>query len=147
VFLKERGIKHISTGVRRPTTIGKVERFHRTLNEELIKKFRFQDLKEVQEAFESYRFYYNYERPHQALDNLPPISRYKFVQREYPQAPVPIFYPEGSNLRKVRGNGCIVFNNTEIYLSRILIDKLVKIEQKKNLLEIYYAKKLIKTAT
>ena len=147
MFLKECGVEHLSSGVRRPTTIGKVERFHRTLNEELIKKFRFKDLEDAQEAFEAYRYYYNYQRPHQALGNLPPISRYEFVQREFPKPPVPIFYPEGSLLRKVRGNGCIAFQGNEIYISQILVGKLVKIEQKRNLLEVYHDSKRIKTVT
>lgn len=147
MFLKQQGVGHIHTGVRRPTTIGKVERFHRTLNQELIKKFRFKDLEEAKEAFEAYRYYYNYHRPHQALGNLPPISRYKFVQRQFPQPPVPIFYPQGSLLRKVRGNGCITFNGNEIYISEILIGKMVKIEQNKNSLEIYYDKDLLKSVT
>ena len=34
---------------------------------------------EAQEAFDAYRFYHNHQRPHQALRNLPPISRYEFV--------------------------------------------------------------------
>jgi len=147
MFLKDLEIGHIHTGIRRPTTIGKVERFHRTLNEELIKKFRFKDLEDAKEAFEAYRYYYNYQRPHQALGNLPPISRYKFVQRQYPEPPVPVFYPEGSLLRKVRGNGCIIFNKTGIYLSRILIGKVVKIEKNKNSLEVYHDKNLIKYVT
>lgn len=147
MFLKDLGIGHIKTGVRRPTTIGKVERFHRTLNEELIKRFRFKDLEDAQEAFEAYRYYYNYQRPHQALGNLPPISRYKFVIRQFPEPPVPIFYPQGSLLRKVRDNGCISFKGNEIYISEILIGKMVKIEQNKNSLEIYYDKNLIKSVT
>jgi transposase InsO family protein len=146
-FLKEQGIIHIPTGVRRPTTIGKVERFHRTLNEELIKRFRFKDIEDAQEAFDAYRYYYNYQRPHQALGNLPPISRYKFVQRQFPEPPVPIFYPQGSLLRKVRDNGCISFNGNEIYISDILVGKTVKIEQNKKLLGIYYDKNLIKSVT
>ena len=146
--LKERGIEHIHTGVRRPTTIGKVERFHRTLNDELIKNFRFKDLEDAREAFEAYRYYYNYQRPHPALGNLPPPPQAdKFVRREFPEPPVPIFYPQGSLLRKVRDNGCIFFNRTEIYLSRILIGKLVRIEQNKKCLEIYYDENLIKSVT
>jgi transposase InsO family protein len=147
MFLKDQGILHILTGVRRPTTIGKVERFHRTLNRELIKKFRFKDLVQAQEACDTFRFYYNYQRPHQALGNLPPISRYKFVKRKFPKPPVPIFYPQGSLLRKVRGNGCISFNGNEIFISYILIGKTVKIEQTQKTWEIYYDKNLIKTVT
>jgi transposase InsO family protein len=147
MFLEEQGIIHIPTGVRCPTTIGKVERFHRTLNQELIKKFRFKDIEDAQQAFDAYRYYYNYHRPHQALGNVPPISRYKFVQRQFPQPPTPIFYPQGSLLRTVRGNGCICFDGNEIFISHILVGKPVKIEQNKNALDIYHDKKLIKSVT
>lgn len=145
IFLLDHGIIHIPTGVRRPTTIGKVERFHRTLNQELIKKFRFKDIQDAQEAFDAYRYYYNYQRPHQALGNLPPISRYKFVQRQFPEPPVPIFYPQGSLLRKVRGNGCIHFNGNDIFISHVLVGKTMRIEQNKHAIEIYYDKNLIKS--
>jgi len=49
MFLNDRGIGHVLTGVRRPPTIGKVESrlWRDTLNRELIKRFRFKD----QEAF------------------------------------------------------------------------------------------------
>ena len=66
------------------------------------------------------------------------------MQRQFPEPPVPIFSPQGSLLRKVRGNGCIAFNESEIYISEILIGKMVKIEQNKKLLDIYYGKDLIK---
>jgi len=147
MFLKNHGISHIPTGVRRPTTNGKVERFHRTLNRELIKRFRFKDQQQAQEAFDAYRFYYNHQRPHQALGNLPPISRYKLVKRQFPEPPVPVFYPQGSLLRKVRGNGCISFNGTQIFISDILIGNVVKIEQNKKRLDIYYDSNLIKSVT
>jgi len=172
MFLNDRGIGHVLTGVRRPPTIGKVESrlWRDTLNRELIKRFRFKDQEEAQEAFsaigrslpakdlpdkdwqagasggDAYRFYHNHEGSHQALGNLSPISRYKFVQRQSPQSPVPIFCPS-TGLRKVRGNGCITFNGNEIYISEILIGKMVKIEQNKNSLDIYYDKNLIKSVT
>lgn len=60
--LRELGVQHIVASKRRPTTIGKVERYHRTCDEE---HWRFRTLK-------AFLRHYNYERPHQALNYLTP---------------------------------------------------------------------------
>lgn len=41
---RERGITHLLTGIRSPTTTGKIERFHRTLRAELLTGRRFDSL-------------------------------------------------------------------------------------------------------
>jgi len=64
--LKELGIQHIVASKRRPTTIGKVERFHRTYEEE---SWRFRTLG-------TFLRYYNYERLHRALDYQFPAEVY-----------------------------------------------------------------------
>jgi len=60
------GIHHIVTSKRRPTTIGKVERWHRTYEEE---HHRFSTLGRLVK-------HYNYERPHQALKYKCPAEIY-----------------------------------------------------------------------
>ena len=64
--LKELGVQHIVASKRRPTTIGKVERFHRTYEEEA---WRY-------ETLGAFLRYYNYERIHQALDYQTPAEVY-----------------------------------------------------------------------
>jgi transposase InsO family protein len=64
--LKELGVRHIVASKRRPTTIGKVERFHRTYNEEA---WRYKTLG-------AFLQYYNYRRIHQALDYHLPAEVY-----------------------------------------------------------------------
>ena len=64
--LRELDVKHIVASKRRPTTIGKVERFHRTYEEE---HWRFKTLG-------AFLKYYNYGRPHQALDYQFPAEVY-----------------------------------------------------------------------
>ena len=51
-----------------PQTLGKDERFHRTLKAELLGGPPFGDLGHCQRAFDRWRIVYNCERPHQALD-------------------------------------------------------------------------------
>jgi len=62
LWLDEKRIKHILAGVRKPTTIGKVERWHRTMKDELIS--RVKDLKEFKAKLQDFVKYYNFKRPH-----------------------------------------------------------------------------------
>ncbi len=71
-MLQELGIKHRYIRPYRPQTNGKVERFWRTINEELIKGTTFKDEKEFREELQKYMFYYNEHRAHQALEGMNP---------------------------------------------------------------------------
>jgi transposase InsO family protein len=71
---RENGIRHLLTAVRSPTTTGKIERFHRTLRDELFRTRTFSSVAEVQRALEGYVASYNTLRPHQALGMATPSS-------------------------------------------------------------------------
>src|SRR5262249_13232778 len=61
-----------------PTTIGKVERWHQTLQTELLNLARpFASIEEAQAAVDRWRHEYNHERPHQSLDMATPASRFR----------------------------------------------------------------------
>lgn len=77
-MLMELGIKHRYTKPYRPQTNGKVERFWRTLNEDLIEGTTFDTLEEFRKELNEYLLYYNHLRPHQALDGLSPV---KFMEK------------------------------------------------------------------
>jgi transposase InsO family protein len=66
------GIKHQLTRPYRPQTNGKVERFHRTADEELYKKRTFQSNEERTRALGEWILIYNTERPHLALNGYTP---------------------------------------------------------------------------
>src|SRR5438445_6963507 len=74
---RENGIDHILTQPRSPTTTGKIERFHRTLRIEFNTRQVFRNLKTAQEALDEWVAYYNTQRPHQALEDLTPESRFR----------------------------------------------------------------------
>jgi transposase InsO family protein len=65
-YCHEKGIKHILGGIGKPTTLGKVERWFRTYDQE---HSRFTLHRKFIE-------YYNYERPHMALDYSTPAEVY-----------------------------------------------------------------------
>ena len=73
-MLQELGIKHRYTRPYRPQTNGKVERFWRTLNEDLIEGTTFESLEELKDELVQYLLYYNTERPHQGLDGRTPLE-------------------------------------------------------------------------
>lgn len=71
-LLIEMGIKHRYTRPYRPQTNGKVERFWRTLNDDLIDGTYFESLEHFKEELEKYLAYYNELRPHQGLNSKRP---------------------------------------------------------------------------
>lgn len=73
-MLLELGIKHRYTRPYRPQTNGKVERFWRTLNEDLIEGTTFDSLDHFKEELFQYLGYYNELRPHQALNGNTPLQ-------------------------------------------------------------------------
>jgi len=73
-MLMELEIKHRYTRPYRPQTNGKAERFWRTLQEDLIEETTFETEEELKEELLQYLYYYNHERPHQALGGLSPVK-------------------------------------------------------------------------
>lgn len=71
-MLIELGIKHRYITPYRPQTNGKVERFWRTLNEDLIEGTYFESLDHFKEELFAYILYYNKLRPHQGLNGKTP---------------------------------------------------------------------------
>lgn len=92
-----------------PQTQGKDERFHRTLEDELLKRRTFSDLQSCQHAFDAWRDLYNLERPHQALGLATPASRYQISPRAFPQTLPLIEYAPDDLVRKVQTKGKISF--------------------------------------
>lgn len=87
-----------------PQTQGKEERFNRTLKDEVLRgRPPPPDQVTAQAAFDRFRERYNFERPHESLDDEPPISRYRPSQRSMPARLEPLEYPEGFVLRRVDG--------------------------------------------
>lgn len=73
---EKQGIKQIVSRPRHPQTLGKVERFWSTLWKEMLEEAIFVDLGEARERIGLFIDYYNFQRPHQGIDNLVPADRY-----------------------------------------------------------------------
>jgi transposase InsO family protein len=74
---RENGIVARNTKPRSTTTTGKVERFHQTLERELLDAVGvWSDVEAVQAAVDAFRNEYNTNRPHQSLDMAFPADRF-----------------------------------------------------------------------
>ena len=87
-----------------PEQNGRLERFHRTLKEAAMSP-PAPTLADQQRAFDAFRRVYNEERPHEALGQRPPASRYAPSPRPYPSKVASPEYPAGVAVRRVRSNG------------------------------------------
>lgn len=70
-MLMELGIKHRYIRPYRPQTNGKIERFWRTIEDDLLAETNFDSEQELQEELLQYLYYYNHERPHQGINGKP----------------------------------------------------------------------------
>ena len=74
---RENGITQRLTRPRSPTTTGKIERLHQSLQLELLDVHGpFESLAALQAALDAWREEYNSDRPHQSLDMAFPASRF-----------------------------------------------------------------------
>jgi len=104
-----------------PQTRGKDERFHRSLNAEVLARRSFRDLDHCQRAFDAWRLVYNHHRPHEALAMGVPAERYRVSARVFPEVLPPIDYAPGDVVRKVQDGGLISFKNRTWRVGRAFI--------------------------
>ncbi|GGK35891.1 hypothetical protein GCM10010124_30700 [Pilimelia terevasa] len=108
---RQRGIVQRLTKIRSPTTTGKVERFHHSLQQEFLNHCApFPDLPSAQAALDGWVDAYNTRRPHQSLDMATPATRFHrpviaaaatLRQPSRPQRPAAASVPALAELRAV----------------------------------------------
>jgi transposase InsO family protein len=110
VWLIRLGILIVHSRPYHPQTLGKDERFHRTLKAELLGQSIPWRREESQRRFDQWRMVYNGKRPHEALDMEVPASLYQASQRPFTQKLEEIQYAPEDIVRKVQAGGIIFFN-------------------------------------
>lgn len=71
-YLKFVGLQHIRTSIGYPQGNGKIERYHRSINEECLKKQSFINLYDARTQIDKYINFYNTKRLHSSLFYLTP---------------------------------------------------------------------------
>jgi transposase InsO family protein len=110
-----------------PQTQGKEERFHRTLELELLDGRSFADHGQAQIAFDAWREIYNGQRPHEALDMATPASRYAPSARVMPDQIRPPDYEPGIPVRTVHAGGWISFQGHRIKCSKAFVGRRIAV--------------------
>lgn len=99
-----------------PQTQGKEERFHRTLNAELLSRRELRSIAHAQREFDAWREVYNLERPNEALGLAVPATRYTPSQREYSEQLPRLEFSPGDIVRNVRHDGAFWFKNNTWFI-------------------------------
>lgn len=120
VWLIRLGIELSHSRPMHPQTNGKDERFHRTLQAEVIARHKLLDIAQAQRQFDAWRHVYNHRRPHEALQLQTPSQRYRSSPRQFPGALPAIDYEAGDWVRKVDENGWISFKGRAIRVGKAL---------------------------
>lgn len=124
-----------------PQTQGKDERFHRTLQREVLSRYSFHDLRQVQERFDRWRNVYNLERPHESLGMQTPVSRYRPSPRSFPESLPQIEYDSGDFVRKVQNPGELWFRGKLFKIGRSFVGQHVAIRPsaEEGLFDVFFA--------
>ena len=118
IWLLRLGIAVSHSRPHHPQTQGKDERFHRTLQAELLRYVSLQSLAQCQFEFDRWRDLYNCQRPHEALGMQVPASRYLPSCRPFPETLPPLEYDAADIVRKVRGWGHIKYHSKEYFIGQ-----------------------------
>lgn len=149
--LRDLGVDLINSGPYHPQTLGKLERFHKTLKLWLSDEGPVEDLVHLQELLDGFRHHYNTERPHQGIDNMTPVERFRHVA---PTVEGPIstgtdangepIYPPRSIVRKVSSIGNIGYKNSAINVGNRFAGGRVRVIDAGELTHIYWGEELIR---
>ena len=144
---RENGVDHILTQPRSPTTTGKIERFHHTLRLEFNTRQMFRNLKTAQEALDEWVSYYNTQRPHQALGDATPESRFKASDRNLQRRLTPRLERNGEQwvCRRVASNGIVSVGYQQVSVGKHHAGSACDVLVTDGLLQFWVGSELLKT--
>ena len=117
-WLVRLGVQVVHSRPYHPQTVGKDERFHRTLKAEVISRWDLASYDDCQKRFDWWRGVYNFERPHDSLGLGVPAERYRPSERSFPEVLPQIEYGPGDVVRRVQAGGKIHFKANTFRVSK-----------------------------
>lgn len=146
---RENGISHRHTGVRSPTTTGKIERFHQSLRREFLADRSFPCLQDAQIELDRWVTDYNTNRPHQALDMATPAERFGLTPIARDGSSVPVDAEEDRRgqwvLRRIGSNGFMSTDNQQFSVGNAFKGELVDVFVDNTVIQVWSKNHLIKT--
>ena len=125
-WLMDLDILPIHGRIKHPQTQGKIERFHRTMKQELLNHRQITDILDAEEQFRLWRNKYNNLRPHEALGMKPPAEIYEPSQRAYKEKIEKYEYGGEYHVIKVNSWGYVRFDKWQVYLSETMVDQHIE---------------------
>jgi transposase InsO family protein len=129
-----------------PQTQGKVERAHQTMGRELLPRLDWaRPEAEVVQQVECWRAeVYNAIRPHEALGNATPASRWYRSERRRPEQLPAVVYPAGMPTRKVMQRGEISWQGYELMVGAGLEGERIGVEARPAEVALHYAGRVLR---
>jgi transposase InsO family protein len=84
--LKQQGIGHVRSAPHHPMTLGKIERFWRTIWTEFLCEAVFASFADACQRLDHWIHYYNHQRPHQGIDGATPADRFYGMAEDVQEA-------------------------------------------------------------
>jgi transposase InsO family protein len=141
------GVKLLHSRPYHPQTLGKLERFHRTMKEWLAERPPAQDPGALQELLEEFRIYYNEERPHQGIADVTPAERYHVA----PDKPTPlpdwlprVLYPPRAILRRVNRNGTLGYRGFHVQVGSAWAGHQLRVTEIDGVVHCFYGEELVR---
>jgi transposase InsO family protein len=129
-----------------PQTQGKTERLNGTLQRELWPRTRRDALEHFQQDLDHWRTQvYNVLRPHEALGDRPPLTRFAPSTRRRPPKLPEVQYADDALVRKVSQAGDVRWRGYRILAGNGLRGETVRIEERDHEVALFYAWKEIRT--
>lgn len=152
--LKDLGVEMINSAPYHPQTLGKLERFHRTLKDWLTDEGPVWDQEHLQELLDGFRHHYNRQRPHQGIDGETPAERYgtdplppaqiRFPGPDEMTGPT---YPPHAIIRKVGTTGNFGYAGKIIQTGYRYAGSKVRVIPVGELIHVYYGEQLLRVLT
>lgn len=125
-WLMNHNILPIHGRIKHPQTQGKIERFHRTMKQELLNHNLFTDINDANLALQNWRMKYNNVRPHEALNMKCPAEVYTPSSRTYIDKVKNYEYGGQHHVIKVNSWGYVRFDKWQVYLSETMINEYIE---------------------
>lgn len=125
-WLMDLDILPIHGRIKHPQTQGKIERFHRTMKQELLNHTSITDIQDAQNKFNCWRDKYNSIRPHEALGMKTPGEVYEPSQKQFDEEIKKYEYGGEHHVIKVNSWGYVRFDKWQVYLSETMIDQHIE---------------------
>jgi putative transposase len=126
-----------------PEQNGAHERMHRTLKAETTRPPQF-NFRQQQCVFDAFREEYSKHRPHEGIGMRRPAELYAPSARSLPATLPALTYPGHFEVRTVRQDGCIMWKSRVLFVSEVLYQERVGIEEiDEGLWSVYFGPTLL----